>query len=113
MALFRLFLSLMAAVLAVYTGIVIAEHGMGLLPVFFGDMSRMGWPGQFNLDFTFMLALSALWTAWRNDFSGQGLVLALLAFFFGAMFLTLYLLLLSYRTGGDPRRMLLGDSRVD
>lgn len=111
MSLFRLFLALMAATLAVYTGIVIADHGMGLLSVFFGDMSRMGWPGQFNLDFMFMLALSALWTAWRNEFSGPGLLLALLAFFFGAMFLTLYLLVLSYRCGGDPRRVLLGESR--
>jgi hypothetical protein len=42
-----------------YTVIVINNHGIGLLPVFFGDMAEMGWPGQFNLDFMCFLALSA------------------------------------------------------
>jgi hypothetical protein len=55
---------------------------------------------------------SAFWTAWRNDFSPAGLGLAILAFFLGAPFLTAYLLVFSFRVGGDPRVMLLGERRA-
>jgi len=51
MLLFRIILATMFAYLAVYTGIVIAGHGWNLLPVFFGDMGTMAWPGQFNTGF--------------------------------------------------------------
>ena len=73
MNLFRLFLIAALGVITVYTAVVIANHGLTLFPVFFGDMATMGWAGQFNLDFMFMLALSALWTAWRNGFSASGI----------------------------------------
>jgi len=105
---FRTLLAVLLLVLAAYTAVVISEHGMGLLAVFFGDMLALGWPGQFNLDFLMMLMLSALWTAWRHAFSPAGLALAVLAFFGGASFLTVYLLVLSFREEGDVRRMLLG-----
>ncbi len=104
----RLFLAAAWAALLVYTGLVISNHGMGLLPIFFGDMKLMGWPGQFNLDFMFMLCLSALWTAWRNRFSPLGLGLALFAFFGGAGFLLPYLLILHIQSRGDVRLMLTG-----
>ena len=68
-------------VLAIYTGLVISEHGLNLLPIFFADMAKFGWPGQFNLDFMILLTISALWTAWRNgaapDFLSEMLVGAL------------------------------------
>ena len=108
MRVLRMGLSIAWAVLAIYTGVVIAEHGMGLLPIFFGDMARMGWPGQFNLDFTIMLALSATWVAWRHQFSAVGLALAVVAFFGGAGFLCPYLLVASVQAKGDPRLLLLG-----
>jgi len=109
---FRLLLSTILATIVLYTIPVVANHGLGLLQVFFGDIANMGWPGQFNLDFLGFLVLSALWTAWRNHFSAGGLGLATLAFLFGAPFLTAYLLLLSFRSGGDPRVMLLGERRA-
>lgn len=105
---FRLGVMMAWAVLVTYTGVVIAEHGMGLLPIFFGDMARMGWPGQFNLDFTIMLGLSATWVAWRHRFSGAGLALALVAFFGGAGFLCPYLFVASVLAKGEPRKLLLG-----
>ncbi len=83
-----------------------------LLAVFFGDIGRMEWPGQFNLDFLFMLTLSATWVAWRHEFSPGGLILAALALFGGAMFLAIYLLVVSWQSGGDVRRLLLGNSRA-
>jgi hypothetical protein len=109
----RLLLSLMLAVIVAYTSVVIARHGMDLLAVFFGDMAKMGWAGQFNLDFMGMLMLSALWVAWRHRFSAGGIALASLAFFGGAPFLCVYLLIESARSGGDARAMLLGPRRHD
>jgi len=112
MTLFRFALIAALGVITVYTAIVIANHGLNLFPAFFGDMGAMGWAGQFNLDFMCMLALSALWTAWRNGFSTGGLGLAVVAFFGGTPFLAIYLLYLLARTGGDLRRVLLGDARA-
>jgi len=94
--------------LVIYTGLVISDHGLNLLPIFFADMAKLGWPGQFNLDFMILLTLSALWTAWRNGFSPVGLGLAILAFFGGAGFLLPYLLILSIQTKGNVRHMLTG-----
>lgn len=111
MTAFRVLLGVLWAILVGYTGIVISNHGLELLKVFFGDMAAMGWPGQFNLDFMFMLMLSALWVAWRHRFSIGGLVLGLLALFGGSLFLATYLLVLSWMTSGDVKQMLLGAGR--
>mgnify|MGYP000845570036 CR=1 FL=1 len=110
--LFRVFLAAFMVVLAGYTAVTISNHGWDLLPVFFGDMAAMAWPGQFNLDFMGFLMLSAIWTAWRNNFSPSGLALAVVAFFGGMMFLTIYLLALSLQLKGDVRAMLLGPARA-
>jgi hypothetical protein len=104
-----IFAVILWVILAAYTTVVIANHGLGLLPIFFGDIARMEWPGQFNLDFLFLLTISASWTAWRNRFRPAGLGLALAAFFLGAGFLLLYLTYLVFRHRGDPAAVLLGD----
>ena len=98
--------------LTLYSCVTISRHGLGLLPIFFGDMAAMTWPGQFNFDFFGFLLLSGIWTAWRNNFSGKGLGLGLLAVFGGMLFLSLYLLYLSYKTQGDIKAMMLGESRM-
>ena len=108
MTLFRILLIAMFAVITAYTGVAAANHGLDLLSVFFGDMGKMGWPGQFNLDFMFMLAFSGLWVAWRHRFTPAGLGLGLLAFFLGSSFLCVYLLVISLRARGDVKEMLLG-----
>ncbi|MCR9279208.1 MAG: hypothetical protein NXH85_14685 [Pseudomonadaceae bacterium] len=109
---FRTLLVVIFATIAIYTVFVVAEHGMGLLPVFFGDILKMGWPGQFNLDFLGFLMLSGFWLAWRNHFTPAGLALGVGGFFLGAPFLTAYLLFVSFRCGGDVREMLLGAQRA-
>ena len=109
---FRTLLLASWVLLATYTALVIADHGWGLFGVFFGDMRAMGWPGQFNLDFMFMLTLSALWVAWRHQFSIAGLVLAFFALFGGILFLTTYLLLVSWQAKGDMKQVLLGKTRA-
>ena len=107
MLILRIFLVIHLAVLTGYTLTVIQTHGMNLMPVFLGDMAAVAWPGQFNLDFLGFLILSALWTAWRHGFSPLGLVLAVVAFFGGMAFLSIYLLILSLGTD-NIRDILLG-----
>ncbi|WP_409433993.1 hypothetical protein ACJ3XI_05680 [Litorimonas sp. RW-G-Af-16] len=109
MKVFRLFLIVVLIAIISYTFVTISRHGLGLIPIFFGDMAAMTWPGQFNFDFMCFLFLSGIWTAWRNKFSISGLILALFAFFGGMLFLSAYLLYLSFETKGDIKRMMLGD----
>lgn len=111
MSVFRALLALVFATLLAYTSVVIANHGLGLFPIFFGDMAKLAWPGQFNLDFLCMLALSALWVAYRHRFRGPGPLLGLCAFFGGALFLSPYLFVESFRTKGDVTALLLGGNR--
>ena len=109
---FRVLMVAIFLVIAVYTVVVINQHGMGLLEVFFRDMLAMGWPGQFNLDFMCFLVLSALWLSWRHEFSATGLALGVCGFFGGALFLSVYLLVVSYQVNGDIKVLLLGDKRA-
>jgi hypothetical protein len=111
MTFLRIFLIMIFTVVALYTGVVVANHGVNLLPVFFGDITKMVWPGQFNLDFMGMLALSGLWVAWRHRFGASGIALGICAFFGGVLFLSAYLLVESFRSAGDIRTLLLGLNR--
>jgi hypothetical protein len=110
--LFRLFLIACLIAIIAYTSVTIANHGMNLLPIFFGDMAEMGWPGQFNLDFFTFLLLSGIWVAWRNNFTPAALALALVAVLGGMLFLSTYLLFLIARTNGDIRVIMLGEKRA-
>ncbi len=112
MMMFRLFLAGCLCAIIGYTAVTMANHGPDLLPVFFGDMAAMGWPGQFNLDFFTFLLLSGLWVAWRHGFNAAGLLLAPVAVLGGMLFLSAYLLIISVTTGGDVRRMMLGEARA-
>ena len=109
---FRILLMGIFITISGYTAMVVSNHGMGLLQVFFGDMAKMGWPGQFNLDFMCLLMLSALWLAWRQHFSPIGIFLGFAGFFGGAFFLSAYLLIESFRVEGDVKALLLGKVRA-
>ncbi len=109
---FRLLMIVIFVAIVGYTAVVTSNHGFGLFGIFFGDIAAMGWPGQFNLDFTSMLTLSALWVAWRHQCSPAGLGLALLAFLGGGLFLSIYLFFTSLAAGNDVKRLLLGDARA-
>ena len=112
MTLLRLFGLIFLVVLSIYTGIVIANHGANLIPVFFNDMAAMAWPGQFNLDFLGFLILSALWVGWRHEYSLTGWLLTPLALFGGMLFLTVYILVISFRVNGDLKALLVGEGRA-
>lgn len=112
MILFRLFLALCMLAILGYTSVTIAGHGWNLVPIFFGDMARMAWPGQFNFDFFCFLLLSGIWVSWRHHFRPAGLALGLVAVFGGMMFLSIYLLVQSLRTRGDIAALMLGPERA-
>ena len=65
----------------------------------------MSWQGQFNLDFFMFLLMSGLWIAWRHEFSPLGNLLAIGGVFFGAPYLAGYIIYLSVKANGDPRRI--------
>lgn len=108
MTAFRIYLILAWTALIAYSAFVIGRDGMDIMPVFFGAIAQGHWPGQFNADFLSMLALSALWTGWRNGWSPAGWVLAIAAFNLGGAFLMAYLLILLHREQGDLSKVLLG-----
>jgi hypothetical protein len=113
MNIFRGFLVIIFVSLLGYTGTVVSTSGINLFPVFFGDMAKLEWPGQFNLDFMFMLSLAGLWVWWRHRFSAPGLLLGLGALFGGSLFLSAYLLIESVRVQGNMKALMLGRSRID
>lgn len=113
MGAFRILLVIFIVGIVGFTGIVISNHGLNLLPIFFGDMAAMTWPGQFNFDFLCLLMLSGLWLAWRHHFSLGGLALGALGLFGGIMVLAPYLLLTSYKANGDMKILLLGKRRAE
>jgi hypothetical protein len=111
MNLFRTYLAAWIVGIIAYTSVTIANHGLDLLPVFFGDMAKMAWPGQFNLDFFSFLCLGGLWLALRHHFSLGGIALGLFIFAGGMPFLASYLIYHSSRSGGDMKVLLLGEAR--
>ncbi len=109
---FRIYLVAVIVCLYAYTMMVGLNHGWNLLPIFFGDMLAMTWPGQFNADFMSFLMLSGLWLAWRHRFSPGGLALGVLGIFGGMAVLAPYLLYASYQANGDARVLLLGKANA-
>lgn len=109
---FRILLVVIFLCIFGYTAVVAARHGLGLFSVFFGDIAQMNWQGQFNIDFMSFLTLSALWLAWRHHFSPLGILLGVVGFFGGGLFLSAYLLVASFDVGGEPKALLLGSSRA-
>lgn len=112
MNLFRLLLIAIIATVGIYTINVIASHGWGLLPIFYGDIAKMGWPGQFNMDFHAFLILGSVWLMWRHHFSPLGLLFGLCIFAGGAPFLCAYLLVASFQAKGEVKVLLLGKQRA-
>lgn len=111
MLLLRLWLIVLLVTIGLYTGIVISRDGIDLLPIFFGMIATLTWPGQFTADFLGMLTLSGIWVAWRHHFTATGLLFGVLAIFFGVIFLSFYLLVQSFRVR-DATELLVGDRAV-
>lgn len=108
----RIYLVTLVIALGGYTLAVGFAHGWNLMPPFFGALLEGSWQGQFNADFTCMLTLSALWTAWRHHFTPGGLALGVVALFGGTMFLAPYLLWASTCCDGNAVELLAGRERA-
>lgn len=110
---FTLFLMVLWGALAFYTVRVGMTESWNLFPVFFGDIARWQWPGQFNFDFAILLFLAASWSAWRGGFTPGALALGLAAFVGGAGFMLPYLTYLAWKHDGDTATVLLGRHAKD
>lgn len=108
----RILLMVLFMVISGYTMVTISHHGFNLLPIFYGDILKLGWPGQFNIDFSGFLILSATWLAWRHHFSAAGLLLGTGGLFLGMPFLSAYLLIIMAKDRPDMAELLLGKARV-
>jgi len=104
---FRLFLVVAFVTELVYTIIAGINHGWNLFPIIIDSIGSLTWLGQFNLDFAFFLALAGLWVAWRNKFSPAGIVLGLIAFVGGIIFISVYLFILSFKAN-SIKEILIG-----
>ncbi len=109
MTFLRILLVAMLVVVLIYTGLAVANEGINLFATTLPALPHFGWPGQFHLDFATYLILSALWVGWRHKFSPAGIVLALIASVGGMIFLSIYLLVASYKAEGDMKKILLGE----
>lgn len=105
---FRALLVLLFINILVFTILAIANQGPDLLTPFISDVASLTWPGQFNVDFSSYLILSALWVAWRNRFTPAGIGLALMAQVLGILFFAPYLLYLTFSAKGNIKEVLVG-----
>jgi len=108
----RILLVVLYVVLAGYTVAVASQHGMNFMPVIFGLLAAVNWPGQITLDFLVYLTLSALWIAWRHRFSPGGIALGVLVFFGAALVSLIYVFWATIDARGDVKLLLLGRERA-
>ena len=109
---FRIVLIAILTIITAYTAATVAAHGWNFFPIYFADVAAMEWRGQFDVDFSSFLILSALWVMWRHHFSGGGILLGLIASIGGMLFLGTYLLIVSFQVKGDMKALLLGERRA-
>lgn len=104
----RNFIALLFLGIMIYSTIVILKEGPNFMLPFLGNLASVTWQGQFNLDFASYLLLSGLWIAWREGFSGRGILLGGIAAVLGMMVFAPYLLVRLHQSDGDLSRLLLG-----
>ena len=94
--------------LLLYTMVAMQNDGFNFLQRAQEFVLSMQWMGQFALDFQCYLTLSALWIAWRNQYTGQSIVLAISGMVLGIIIFAPYLLYLLYKENGDVAAVLVG-----
>lgn len=95
--------------LLIYTVIAIQNDGANFLARAQEFATSMTWMGQFALDFQCYLILSALWIAWRDKFSRNSIIIAIVAMILGIIVFAPYLLYLLSKEKGDLKRILIGN----
>lgn len=111
MTAFRILLVLLFINMVVFTIVAGTNEGWDLASVFINDLKAMNWSGQFNVDFTSYLILSAVWLAWRYEFKPRGLAIAVVALVMGILVFAPLLLYLTIKAKGDVKEVLLGEGR--
>ena len=106
--LLKVLLFILTIVIAAYTALVISTDGLGLFQIFFANIAALNWNGQFNLDFSLYLLLSALWIMWRSKFDATSVIIGLIAGVLGMVVFAPYLLYLFKEENGDLKGVLLG-----
>ena len=96
----------------VYSLVAGSAEGWDLLRVFFENLTALNWSGQFNYDFLCYLTLSGIWVAWRNQFSGLGILLGIAASILGILFFAPYLLLILNQSKGNLVFFFFGPERA-
>jgi NADH:ubiquinone oxidoreductase subunit 2 (subunit N) len=105
--LLKVLLAIMLLGVGMYTIQAFQTDGADLFSIFIQQVFALGWPGQFNLDFSCYLILSALWILWRNEFRPLAYLLALAAMVGGILFFASYLLVLLQKHNGRVVKILL------
>lgn len=95
--------------LLIYTAIAVQNDGANFLVRAQEFATSMTWMGQFTLDFQCYLILSALWISWRDQFSLNSIVIAIIAMTLGIIVLAPYLLYLLTKEKGDLKRVIIGN----
>jgi len=86
----------------------VSRMGFGAASAVFNGGFAQPWRAQFNTDFILHLLLVGAWLVYRARTWWLGLIWASLAFSVGGVFTLAYLLVVSFQTGGDVRKLLLG-----
>lgn len=102
---------LMLIAASIYTTFVVLDHGVNFVPEYIGNIVAMNWAGQFQIDFSCYLILSALWIGWRHRFSGAGIALSMMGLVGGILFFSAYLVVISVIEKGDVASLVLGSQR--
>lgn len=92
----------------IYTIITVQNEGFVFLERAMEFVQTMQWIGQFSLDFSCYLLLSALWILWRNQFSRSSIVMATAAAILGIIVFAPYWLFLIHKEQGNIKRVLIG-----
>ena len=108
MAAFRMVLIAMILVMIILTITAVQNEGLDGITPFFTPIFELAWQGQYRVDFICYLILSGIWMAWRSGFSTGGILMGVFLPPFAILFFAPYLLYLIGKTGGDPRKILLG-----
>ncbi len=108
-ALLKSLLIIQTVALLVYTGFAVKNESWTLLQVILDNITSLSWNGQFSLDFSCYLTLSAIWIMWRNKFTVTSILLGVLAMIIGIIVFAPYLLFLLVRENGDLKKLLIGN----
>ncbi|MGB6150930.1 MAG: hypothetical protein WA913_11070 [Pricia sp.] len=95
----------------IYTVLAIQNDGVNFLERAQEFAVSMKWIGQFTVDFNCYLILSALWILWRNKYSANSIIIALIAMLLGIIVFAPYLLYLLIREKGDLKKVLISAER--